>query len=99
MADTGAVRQRRYEHHRRGDHSLCRNCKAIRENRPLTVVAVDPLVALRASAARLMAVCEDDPRNVQAAHELRLTVAELARLQPDGADLMDELVAMSREVS
>jgi hypothetical protein len=94
MADSGSLRVRRHRAHKMGDHSLCRNCAAIREQRRLVVPDIDPVAELRATAARLAAVHRDDPANIAAAHELRLTLAELARMTPSLADPLDELVGM-----
>ena len=72
MADSDALRQRRRRAHLLGDHSMCRRCPAVRGER-LTVAEVepgsviDPLAALNASAARLIALYEADPANVAAA--------------------------------
>jgi hypothetical protein len=101
MADSGPVRQERHQRHKTGDHSMCRNCYAIRAKRPPKPKdgPVDLVKALHDSANRLAAVCEVDPQNVAAAHELRLTLETLAKMGPTLSDPMDELVAMASGVS
>jgi len=100
MADSNAVRQRRKRLHAAGDHSMCRTCPAVRAGRPLELVTVepdarvDPVAELQAVAARLVAVHRADPANTPVAHELRLALAELARIGPPSADPLDELRQM-----
>lgn len=57
-------------------------CRHSRESVPSVAVLpgdaeVDPVAELRASAARLAAVCRADPANVVAARELRETLTRL----------------------
>jgi hypothetical protein len=97
MADSGALRQRRYKAHSQGDHRL-------RRHAPLSLAVVpagdepgpvDPVARLRALAARLEGVHRAEPGNVPAARELRLTLAALMALPgEEPADPLDELRAM-----
>jgi hypothetical protein len=80
MADSPALRARRYRQHRQGDHSLCRH------DRPLRLAPAapagpaepgqdfDPAAELRALAARLADAYAEDPSNAAVARELRLTL-------------------------
>jgi len=52
---------------------------------------VDPVGELQEVAARLSAVHRVEPQNVPVARELRLTLVELARIEPVGFDPLDEL--------
>lgn len=81
MADSPAVRARRYRQHRSGDHTDCRH------DRPRLVLAAgaaepdpdfDPAAELRALAARLAGAYQADPANAAVARELRLTLLAIA---------------------
>jgi hypothetical protein len=100
MADSGAVRTRRWKAHKQGDHHLCTNCDALRA--PVTVPAsgdtaggpVDAQAALERQARRLEAACEEQPGN--AALEKTLT-ATLMVLRGAGEDVDRELAAFDAE--
>jgi hypothetical protein len=92
MADSGAVRQRRYKAHKRGDHRYCRH---LREMPVVEVVArdpgeLDPVAELRALAGRLAAAYDTDRGNTAIARELRLTLSALIGL-PGAGDEPDPL--------
>jgi hypothetical protein len=83
MADSGAVRTRRWKLHRAGNHSECRDCDALRGARPglaPTAVpegAVDAQASLEAQARRLEAACEREQGNAALEKELRATLLAL----------------------
>lgn len=97
MADSGALRQRRYKAHKANDHRLCRH---LRQMPPIGDVAardpgdLDPVAELQALAGRLEAAHIVDPGNVGVARELRLTLAALMGLpSEDEPDPLAELWA------
>jgi hypothetical protein len=58
---------------------------------------IDPVAVLRSVVVRLMTVSEAEPRNVPIVHELRMSLAELARLEPpapptDPLDVLREMM-------
>jgi hypothetical protein len=73
VADSGALRQRRYKAHLRGDHHLCRHLREV----PVVEVQapdpgeLDPVAELRALAGRLAAAYDTDRGNTAIARELR----------------------------
>jgi hypothetical protein len=63
MADSGAVRQRRYKAHKRGDHRYCRHLRempAVEMLAPADPGELDPVAELRALAGRLAAAYDTD---------------------------------------
>lgn len=99
MADSEAVRSARYRRHRRGNHEMCLHPLAESEDQAAEVDPgqIDPVAVLRSVVVRLMAVSEAEPRNVPIAHELRMAVSELARLEPpappsDPLDVLREMM-------
>lgn len=87
MADSGAVRQRRYKAHRAGDHRYCRH---LREAPVMAGVPspdpgeLDPVVALRELAGRLAGAYDADRGNAAIARELRLALSALIGLSAAG---------------
>lgn len=79
MADSGALRVRRTRAHKAGDHSLCRNCAALKlAAAPVDVAPVeDPLAEMRRLAGRVVAAHEKDPGNANLAREARMTLQAL----------------------
>jgi hypothetical protein len=98
VADSGALRQQRYKHHRAGDHHLCRH--PVRPGlapfppSPQRDGDLDPETELRRLAGRLTAAHEHDPSNAAIARELRVTLqvlieaAEAAGTYPDAIDII-----------
>jgi hypothetical protein len=94
MADSGALRQQRYKHHRAGDHRYCRHGP-----RPALAALpdpdpgedLDPAAELRRLADRLTAAHEAEPGNAALARELRATLQALA---PGAGAIDPELRAM-----
>ena len=83
MADSDAVRSRRYRLHRAGNHSLCRDCG----HRPPLQAAggdvqevpeVDPAAGMARLAATLAEAYEASPGDAMLARELRMTLQALA---------------------
>jgi hypothetical protein len=98
MADSAALRMRRYRAHRQGDHHLCRHQPLpalVLPGQPAGQVeaaaGLDPVAEMRALAARLMAAYRADPGNAALARETRLTLLAIGG-QDDGGD--DELAAI-----
>jgi hypothetical protein len=79
LADSNALRMRRSRAHKAGDHSLCRNCAALKlAAPPLDVPPVDdPLAEMRMVAARVVRAHEKDPGNANLAREARMTLQAL----------------------
>jgi aminoglycoside phosphotransferase len=104
MADSPAVRSRRYRLHKAGDHSLCRHKLAVCDAESPAVaveIALDPAAELERLAARLTRAHERDPGNAPLARELRLTLAQLAAAEPgdaDDDDPLSELRALAESV-
>jgi hypothetical protein len=100
MADSDAVRSRRYRLHRAGNHSLCRDCghrpplEVAQEGDPLEV---DPAAGMTRLAAGLAAAYDADPGNALLARELRMTLQALgpAEKAVDG-ELAELLGALRR---
>jgi hypothetical protein len=95
MADSGALRQQRYKHHRQGDHHLCKHEQignAIADFGPPGDPGddLDPAAELRALAGRLAAVHQEDPSRADIARELRATL--LAIQVPDEDTELAELM-------
>jgi hypothetical protein len=97
MADSGAVRQRRYKAHRAGDHRYCRH---LREMPPPGHAytaddpgELDPVAALRELAGRLAGAYDADRGNASIARELRLTLSALIGL-PDAEGEDDPLAEL-----
>jgi hypothetical protein len=94
MADSDALRARRYRPCHQGDHSLCRHGPwPVRPWSEVEVEGLDVGRAMRELAARLAAVHEADPRNAPVARELRATLLALTGLpaRGDEADPLAEL--------
>ena len=90
MADSDALRMRRSRRHRAGDHSLCRNCAAVKLAAPVAAGEVtDAAAELRQLAARMAEAHRADPSNAILGAELRKTLLELMpKGKPDAdADL------------
>jgi hypothetical protein len=103
MADSSAVRNRRYRLHKAGDHTLCRHgpvvCDPVAPAQPAEG-AVDPAAELEGLARRLAVAHVADPGNAALARELRITLQALAAAEPDGADdPLEELRDLARRVS
>jgi hypothetical protein len=79
LADSDALRMRRSRAHRRGDHSLCRSCAALKLVAPPVDAApvADPVAEMRRLAARVVAAHEKDPGNANLAREARMTLQAL----------------------
>jgi hypothetical protein len=93
MADSGAVRQRRYKAHKRGDHRYCRHLRempAVEMLAPAGPGELDPVAELQALAGRLAAAYDTDRGNTAIARELRLTLSALIGL-PGAGDEPDPL--------
>ena len=79
MADSDALRMRRSRRHKAGDHSLCRNCAALKlaappgESPPVD----DPMAEMRRLAGRVVTAHEKDPGNANLAREVRMTLQAL----------------------
>lgn len=107
MADSDAVRQRRYRRHKAGDHSLCRQGCGDTPVRQLTAVrpadipagGLDPRAEMTELARRLAAAHEADPSRADVARELRATLLAIEAAEEPAADPMDELRAMAARVS
>jgi hypothetical protein len=82
LADSGALRVRRSRAHKAGDHSLCRNCAALKLAAPVPCGEVtDPSSELRQLAYRMAEAHRADPGNAILGAELRKT---LLTLMPKG---------------
>ena len=79
MADSEAVRSRRKRAHAAGDHSLCRNCAALKLAAPPadSSPVADPMAEMRLLAGRVVAAHEKDPGNANLAREARMTLQAL----------------------
>jgi hypothetical protein len=106
MADSDAVRSRRYRAHRAGDHSQCKHFPdrgRVLAMPPAPSAAAgdrfDAAEAMRRLASRLVTAHESDSTNTAIARELRLTLLALSGEGPaDDDGLMAELRAMTGEV-
>lgn len=94
MADSDALRQRRRKAHVHGDHSLCRNCAALKLAAPVLAGEVtDAPSELRQLAHRMAEAHRADPSNAILGAELRKTLLEL---MPKGkADADADLTALA----
>jgi hypothetical protein len=102
MADSGAVRQARHEHHKRGDHSLCKpgRCSSAADRLPPLVIVpaageLDPRAELEALARRLIGVTEADPQNTAAARAL----VDVLRAIPPLPEDLDPVERLQAEVA
>jgi hypothetical protein len=87
VADSGALRVRRSRAHKAGDHSLCRNCAALKLAAPVAVGEVtDARAELRQLAARMAEAHRADPGNAILGAELRKTLLELMPKGKQDAD-------------
>ena len=87
MADSGALRVRRSRAHKAGDHSLCRNCAALKLAAPVAVGEVtDAAAEMRQLAARMAEAHRADPGNAILGAELRKTLLELMPKANGNAD-------------
>lgn len=79
MADSGALRVRRARAHKAGDHSLCRNCAALKLAAPVPPPGevADAPSELRQLAHRMAEAHRADPGNAILGAELRKTLLEL----------------------
>ena len=78
MADSDALRMRRSRRHKAGDHSLCRNCAALKLAAPVPSGEVtDAKAELRQLAYRMAEAHRSDPGNAILGAELRKTLLEL----------------------
>lgn len=79
MADSGALRVRRARAHKAGDHSLCRNCAALKLAAPVTATGevTDARAELRQLAWRMAEAHRLEPGNAILGAELRKTLLEL----------------------
>jgi hypothetical protein len=69
---------RRSRRHKAGDHSLCRNCAALKLAAPAACGEVtDARAELRQLAYRMAAAHREDPSNAFLGAELRKTLLEL----------------------
>jgi hypothetical protein len=101
VADSSAVRSRRYRQHKQGDHSLCRHDRPflipVAEAQIGNAVAdsgadFDPAEELRKLAGRLLAAYADDPGNAALAREARFTLQAISA-PPEEAPEMAEFFA------
>ncbi len=105
MADSEAVRSRRKRLHARGDHSMCRQCAAMRGDRAARALRAAPVAEaspgerLDALARRLEAAHMAEPANAMVARELRMTLVELGKAEKPADDVMGELRALAAGVS
>ena len=91
MADSGALRVRRSRAHKAGDHSLCRNCAALKLAAPVAAAAAagevtDARAELRQLAYRMAEAHRGDPGNAILGAELRKTLLELMPKAKTDAD-------------
>lgn len=88
MADSAALRNRRYRAHRQGDHSLCRHGRIAPVTRlpEAGTSGFDPGEEMRKLAGRLLAAVEADPSNVGLVREARLTLLALGAVPGDPVD-------------
>jgi hypothetical protein len=79
VADPGSLRTRRWQLHKAGDHSLCRQCAVVRGAvRPGDAVPVaDPVGELRLLSGALMGAYLADRGNAVLAREARMTLVAL----------------------
>jgi hypothetical protein len=87
LPDSGALRVRRSRAHKAGDHSLCRNCAALKLAAPVAAGEVtDAAAELRQLAARMAEAHRADPGNAILGAELRKTLLELMPKANGNAD-------------
>jgi hypothetical protein len=90
LADSGALRVRRSRAHKAGDHSLCRNCAALKLAAPVVAAVpgevTDARAELRQLAARMAEAHRADPGNAILGAELRKTLLELMPKGKQDAD-------------
>jgi hypothetical protein len=87
LPDSGALRVRRSRAHKAGDHSLCRNCAALKLAAPATAGEVtDAKAELRQLAYRMAEAHRADPGNAILGAELRKTLLELMPKGKQDAD-------------
>ena len=87
MADSGALRVRRSRAHKAGDHSLCRNCAALKLAAPVASGEVtDARAELRQLAYRMAEAHRAEPGNAILGAELRKTLLELMPKGKQDAD-------------
>jgi hypothetical protein len=90
LADSDALRMRRSRRHKGGDHSLCRNCAALKLAAvPATAPdgeVTDARAELRQLAFRMAGAHREDPSNAILGAELRKTLLELL---PKGTENQD----------
>ena len=101
MADSAAIRARRYRRHAAGDHSLCRHAPdaAVRLAAVPEAGELDTLAEMTALARRLAVAHEAAPDRADVARELRATLQAVAAAEPAAADPMDVLREMAGRVS
>jgi len=87
LADSGALRVRRSRAHKAGDHSLCRNCAALKLAAPVSCGEVtDATAEMRQLAYRMAEAHRADPSNAILGAELRKTLLELMPKANGNAD-------------
>jgi hypothetical protein len=93
MADSGSLRTRRWQHHKAGDHHLCREGCGARRGLPRTEQVdlgpaenFDAQVTLRDLARQLWGACQAQPSNALLARELRNTLVLLLPAPAAGLD-------------
>ena len=87
MADSDALRMRRSRRHKAGDHSLCRNCAALKLAAPVPCGEVtDASSEMRQLAHRMAEAHRADPSNAILGAELRKTLLELMPKGKQDAD-------------
>ena len=87
MADSDALRMRRSRRHKAGDHSLCRNCAALKLAAPVPCGEVtDASSEMRQLAHRMAEAHRADPSNAILGAELRKTLLELMPKANGNAD-------------
>lgn len=106
MADSGALRQRRYKQHRAGNHALCRGdcAKSPQDSATLTVLrevppaseSFDPQTAMLDLAAQLRDACAANPADAVLAREYRLTLQALTPPKETDDDLTGLLASLQR---
>jgi hypothetical protein len=101
MAESGAVRQRRYLSHKAGDHSLCKRCAVVRGDVrgdvPSTGDSPKPVADAEAELRVLAGQLAEDYRgqrgNALLARELRMTLQALLPAA-GGSSVDDDLEAL-----
>jgi len=91
LADSGALRVRRSRAHKAGDHSLCRNCAALKLAAPVIAApaageVTDATAEMRQLAYRMAEAHRNDPGNAILGAELRKTLLELMPKAKQDAD-------------